>query len=188
MSVFTACDLGVVRVTTDCADTGITVIKVANFTAAVPITGYTLELSTNHQFLHSLNEFIYAFAFGDRVGELTLTGIAFTSRACAAASLGDSPAQDITDEVNQTTIYNYYMQNKFSRNLAPTQIQIGESPIALIGFLTGVRMEVPNPALPIMQWSLRYSVIIDAAVAPTTSTTTPAPPNDGGTVGIDVIG
>jgi hypothetical protein len=166
MSLF-QCDTdgGVVRVPTGCAE--IVVIKVENFAGSlmqeVPVTGYSLELSTNHQFLHTLDEFIYAFAFGDRIGELTLTGVAFTVPVCAGGdgAAGDFNQRNITDEVKQENVYEFYLANKFSRSLRPTKIQIGSADIQLIGFLTGMRMEVPNPQLPIMQWVLRYNVVVD---------------------------
>lgn len=164
MAVFQSvfkCDTtgGIVRVPTDCPE--VVVIQVDSVTSKgsrmeyVPITGYTLELSTNHQFLHTLNDFIYAFAFGDRVGELTLTGIAFTAPACKAEG------GNISNEVKQENVYEFYLAQKFSKTLTPTKIKIGGSDIRLVGFLTGVRMSVPDPQLPIMQWALRFSVIVD---------------------------
>lgn len=171
MSVF-KCDTtgGIVRVQTDCKE--VVVIRVDNVTGAgsrmenVPITGYTLELSTNHQFLHTLDEFIYAFAFGDRVGELTLTGVAFTAPACK------SEGGDISNEVKQENVYEFYLAQKFSKSLTPTKITIGGSAIQLVGFLTGVRMSVPDPQLPIMQWALRFSVIVDATGSATSTAAT----------------
>jgi len=164
MSIF-KCDRtnSVIRVKGECATREVIHIdSFASSTAmrAIPITGYTLELSTNHQFLHSLDEFIYAFAFGDRIGELTVTGIAFTTEACEQAA--GAASRPITDEVKQENVYKYYLANKFSKTLRPSKIKIGENGDneLLLGFLTGVRMEVPNPALPIMQWALRFNVII----------------------------
>jgi hypothetical protein len=175
MSLF-QCDTdgGVVRVSNGCA--AVVVINVENFAGSlmqeVPVTGYSLELSTNHQFLHTLDEFIYAFAFGDRIGELTLTGIAFTVPVCAGGdgASGNAAQRSITDKVKQENVYEFYLANKFSKSLRPTKIQIGGAGIKLIGFLTGMRMEVPNPQLPIMQWALRYNVVVDTTGAASTST------------------
>lgn len=142
------------RVASECSS-GINVIAIDGFNTTIPITGYTLDLSTNHQFLHSLDEFIYAFAFGNRIGELTLTGVVFTTTSC------DRTGKDITYELGQQSIYDWYLSNKFSSNLKPSKIIIGESTVSLIGFLTGLRMQIPDPALPIAQWALRFNVIID---------------------------
>jgi hypothetical protein len=45
--------------------------------------------------------------------------------------------------------------------LAPAKITVGGAATTLLGFLTGLRIEIPNPALPIVQWVLRYNVVID---------------------------
>lgn len=162
MSIFVTCEGGVYKHTpgNECAADNVVVIKVDGFVATVPVTGYALELSTNHQFLHSLDEFIYVFAFGDRVGELTLSGIAFTG--CVSDAAGP-----VTD-ANVDSIYNHYLQNrlgaKAANNMAPTQITLGGATSAkLLGFLTGMRLEVPNPANPIAQWVLRYQVILNSS-------------------------
>lgn len=170
MSIFKSDSTGsVVRVKPDPENVDIVVIKVDSVAGGimkeVPVTGYTLELSTNHQFLHTLDEFIYAFAFGDRIGELTLTGIAFTTSVCEA---NGASSRYITDEVKQENVYEFYLANKFSTSLRPTKIQIGRGGTQLIGFLTGMRMEVPNPQLPIMQWALRFSVVVSKAGVTTT--------------------
>jgi hypothetical protein len=172
MSLF-KCDTegGVVRVKTGCPE--VVVINVENFAGSlmqeVPVTGYSLELSTNHQFLHTLDEFIYAFAFGDRIGELTLTGIAFTVPVCAGGPTerGTAAQRSITNQVKQENVYEFYLANRFSKSLRPTKIQIGGAGVNLIGFLTGMRMDVPNPQLPIVQWALRYNVVVDTTGATT---------------------
>jgi len=153
-SIFSGCENNVMRVASECND-GINVIFIEGFNTAIPVTGYTLDLSTNHQFLHSLDEFIYAFAFGDRIGELTLTGVVFTGKSC------DRNGRNITAQIGQQSIYDWYLSNKFSRNLKPSKILIGQSAVKLIGFLTGLRMQIPDPALPVAQWALRFNVIID---------------------------
>lgn len=150
MSVFDKCDGGVLKVPTSC-DANIAVIKVDDFISTVPLTGFTLELSTNHQFLHSLDEFIYVFAFGDRVGELTMSGLTFVG-GCANSKEG-TPA----------SVYEFYMQKRLAINLRPAKITIGGSNQTLLGFLTGLRMEMPNPSLPVIQWVLRYNVVVDSS-------------------------
>jgi hypothetical protein len=118
----------------------------------VPITGFALELSTNHQFVHSLNELIYVFSFGDRVGELTLSGLCFVGE-CPDASAGKI-----------TTLFSHYLNKRLATNLTPAKITLGDTGSSqLLGFLTGIRLDMPNPEYPIVQWVLRYSVIIDSA-------------------------
>jgi hypothetical protein len=152
MSVFVPCEGGVFRVKAEsntCTSTDrIVAIKVENFSATAPITGFSLDLGTNHQFLHTLDEFIYVYSFGDRLGQLTLSGIGFTECTTQA---GGSPSG----------VFGYYMKNRLARTLTPTTITVAGYGV-LLGFLTGIRMDIPNPAFPIMQWTLQYSVILDA--------------------------
>jgi hypothetical protein len=156
MSVFATCEGGVYRYTPgeECTSSDIVVIKVDGFLTTVPVTGYALELSTNHQFLHSLDEFIYVFAFGDRIGELTLSGITFIGCVGGAGGAADA-----------SSVFDYYRNNRLAAKMAPTQITIGGTTgsAQLLGFLTGMRLEVPNPANPIVQWVLRFTVILNAS-------------------------
>jgi hypothetical protein len=116
-----------------------------------------LEMSTNHQFLHSLDEFIYVYAFGDRVGELIISGIAFTE--CVTTGPG------ATASGHMDSLYAHYLRSRLAKNLTPTKITLGSANTELLGFLTGMRLEVPNPQLPIAQWVLRYQVILNSPVA-----------------------
>lgn len=159
MSIFTPCELGVLRVPNGCADTGYVTISIDTYDLQIPITGFTLDMGTNHQFLHTLDEFIYLYAFGDRIGELTITGVAFVGPVC----------DGLADALGPSRLLEYYKENKVSRPGGPQKTIIQINPVnaafpqLLIGFLTGVRMEMPNPALPIVQWALRYNVVLDKA-------------------------
>lgn len=163
MSIFSSangsgCEGGVLRVDPgkNCGGDTIATIKVENFNLDLPITGYALDLGTNHQFLHSLDNFIYLYAFGDRIGELTLTGIAFTG-----SCISDTAGNPLIDQTSQCNLLSYYADNRVSSSKGPTAVKISLSQCEniLIGFLTGMRLDVPNPALPIVQWVLRYNVI-----------------------------
>lgn len=179
MSIFNQCDgVGVLRVN-DCAPaTTATItpaISVDNFSAAglaVPITGFTLDLGTNHQFLHTLDQFIYLYAFGDRIGELVLSGIAFAG-TCAK----DMGGNRIEKELAPNNVLSYYAQNSVSRadGPEPTFITIGDAGNVILGFLTGVRLDMPNPTMPIVQWALRYSVVLDKDKVPAIVKRTAAP-------------
>jgi len=163
MSVFVPCEGGVYKhvdanCQKGCNSCDIAVITVDDLqTLTVPITGFMLEMSTNHQFLHSLDEFIYVYAFGDRVGELIISGIAFTE--CVTTGPG------ATASGHMDSLYAHYLRSRLAKNLTPTKITLGSANTELLGFLTGMRLEVPNPQLPIAQWVLRYQVILNSPVA-----------------------
>lgn len=154
MSIFEPCEGGIYRIDNKCADeAAIANIRVKGMdTKQVPVTGFVLELSTNHQFLHTLDEFIYVFPFGDRVGELTLTGMAF---------LGGGRC--LPNATGFCGVYGYYMSKRLGKNnYKPIEIQLGGCDPPLLGFLTGLRIETVRPELPMAQWALRFNVIIDS--------------------------
>jgi hypothetical protein len=147
MSIFTECDGGVLKVPYKNCQSTSKIIDITGFNDILPITGFSLDMSTNHQFLHALNEFVYAFAFGDRIGELTVSGICFTTKDCNNAD-------------DMAKLLRYYQTERFAVKADATKITIDGS-IVLVGFLTGARVEIPNPALPVAQWVLRYNVLLD---------------------------
>jgi hypothetical protein len=190
------CEGGVLRVNAGCAAGTIATIAVDPFPLQLPITGYSLDMGTNHQFLHSLDNFIYLYAFGDRIGELTLSGLAFTG-SCVQNNGGG----DISNAMSQCAILSYYNDSRVSNSngTKASLISIGNCSKILRGFLTGMRLDVPDPSAPVVQWALRYHVIllenkipsvtsitrIPAATGPTGSPSNPhaaAPaPSGGGT-------
>lgn len=161
-SIFGPCEGGVFVKNLASCDTSspIVALSVDGFDANIAVTGTALELSTNHQFLHSLDHFIYVYSFGDRVGTFTMSGFTFTGGAkplCGDAT-GTAPS-------TPNDIFDYYMQNRLSpNNLKPAKIQVsGTTQVAanvMTGFLTGFKMESVNPMYQIMQWVLQYQVIV----------------------------
>lgn len=180
MSIFQPCELGVLRVNT-CATGGTVVINIDGFrdssSVMLPITGFTLDLGTNHQFLHTLDEFIYLYAFGDRIGELVLSGVSFAG-TCVSDSV-TANAENLSVKLAPEKILEYYNSNKVSKATGPepTFITIGGDKHVLIGFLTGMRLDMPNPTMPVVQWALRYNVVLNKTNIPPTSART------GGTAG-----
>lgn len=158
-SIFTPCEGGVFAVSSNTCGNSPTdsflVIEDPDFGAMkVPVTGFELDISTSHQFLHTLDKFIYVYAFGDRVGTCTFSGIGFTD--CPTTSGGSTPAG----------VYEYYLNNRLSAGtiagggkLTATNIAMPGGRV-LLGFLTGLKTSMPNPAYPIVQWALQYHVII----------------------------
>jgi hypothetical protein len=171
MSIFSGsdgrgCDGGVLRVGSGCPAPTIATIAVDTFSLQLPITGYSLDMGTNHQFLHSLDNFIYLYSFGDRIGELTLSGLAFTG-SCVQNNGGN----DISSEMGQCAILSYYKEFRVSGSAGKkvSMISLSNCPDILRGFLTGIRLARPEPAEPVVQWALRYHVIFIEDNVPTVS-------------------
>lgn len=111
-----------------------------------PITGFALEQNGNFQFLHTVNDFIYVYSFGDRVGELVVSGIGF-AKTCASAN-----------GAKLCGVLDFYNTNKLS-NVGNLSVQLGDCAPPFFAFLTGMRMELQDPRTLVAQWSLRLSVI-----------------------------
>lgn len=111
-----------------------------------PITGFALEQNGNYQFLHTVNDFIYVYSFGDRIGELTVSGIGF-AKPCDSANSG-----------KLCGVLDFYNENKIA-NVGDLSVQLGDCTPPFFAFLTGMRMELQDPKLLVAQWSLRFSLV-----------------------------
>lgn len=160
-SAFLPCGTGVVRVTEcDNITNGVRVIKVDGAPTPLVITEFALDLHTNHQFLHALDEQIYLFPFGDRIGELVVTGISFSSGYCI------ENGNTIDGKTAIGSPLNWYLKERVSgeNGLKPKKISIGgQDP--MLGFVTGFRMGQQRADLPIVQWVMRFSVVLDKSSA-----------------------
>lgn len=152
-SVFPTCDGRVVRVPINCADESAVVAKITvdNAELGFPVTGFALEFEGNYQFLHTVNQFVYAYIFGDRIGLLTLSGMSFLAPPCG-------PEASKSKDASLCSLFNKYKEKRLKKGKAiPINIH---GCIATTGFLTGMRIELARPELPIVQYVMRFHVIL----------------------------
>jgi hypothetical protein len=115
-------------------------------------TGVEIEMSGNYQFLHTVNNFIYFYAFGDRIGAINVTGIGFVK------SCGESKGELLQ-------LYDYYMDNRAaasgnkSSKLTISSAKGGTKTFR--GFLTGMRMDIKATESmgTVGYWTFRFEVI-----------------------------
>jgi len=146
-------------------------IKTDFDTNNVPIKGIAtdvkLELSGNYQFLHTVNNFVYFYAFGDRVGAVNISGFGLITDCTTSAATATPEAAKFM------SVYDYYKQNRGAKSgNKAAKLTIGSGPggsnIVLTGFLTGINMQVsagPSPS-SLGFWTLRFEVIPDPAGTP----------------------
>lgn len=136
--------------TCDLVRTEFLIISVGNDFDAI-VTGMSLNLAANYQFMHSLDEFIYVYAFGERIGDLALNGIGFVN-ACGS---GDTARMGIL------RLYDYYKKNVSTGNIQPIDITLtsGSTSINLRGVLTAARIDVVEENGIMGYWSLNFKVI-----------------------------
>lgn len=152
--VFTPCS-GVVEVKQDwCGTDAYFTLKVDGQTLKGIATGVEIEMSGNYQFLHTVNNFIYFYAFGDRVGTINVTGIGFVKN-CEGKSAKSELLQ----------LYDYYIQKRAAANgkkSATLTISGTEGGTKTFrGFLTGMRMDIKATETmgTVGYWTFRFEVV-----------------------------
>lgn len=96
----------------------------------------------NYQFLHTLNETIYAYVFGDRIGELRIAGMCF-AHPCDGS---DSGMKQIIDN---------YRANRIAERGGPVGVSFGETDYR--GFLVGMNIDVTDAERNLGQWAFRFN-------------------------------
>jgi len=117
--------------------------NVGNANSRVLITQVARTETTNHQLQHTFGNSIYAYVFGDRVGELKLSGVCL------------SPSCD-TDSDGIAAVQSTYENNKLSAGGAPLVLTLGRN-VTLLGLLTGMSTEMADPETQLMQWAYRFN-------------------------------
>jgi hypothetical protein len=115
------------------------------------VTGMSLSLAANYQFMHSLDDFIYVYAFGDRIGDLSFNGVGFVN-ACG----GDTVRMGIL------RLYEFYKTNSASEGgvkILNITLTSGSTSISLRGVLTAVRIDVVEENGIMGYWSANFKVI-----------------------------
>jgi len=109
------------------------------------VQGITVQTQSNYQFVHTLRGFVYVYVFGERIGDLIISGLSFSGR-CPG---------DTTDGIKE--VMNYYDQQRVSFAGNPTNIRIGRA--GFRGFLVGAKFEIVNPKGRVGQFQLRFNVL-----------------------------
>ena len=79
------------------------------------VTEVGIRQGVNAQFLHTLDDAIYIYVFGDRVGDITISGIAFID-VCGTGVTGSGVKDVMT----------YYSDNKASQRAGPVLVKFGD--------------------------------------------------------------
>lgn len=126
------------------------------------ITRVTVSQQTNHQFLHTLGGDIYIYVFGDRIGQMTISGL-------SAAVDCDNPDDN---QHGFEKIMAWYNQYKLSAYAKPITVAIGNT--TLIGFVAGLNGSVFDHRLFLMQFDLTLMLVPQKSTAAQLPTALPA--------------
>lgn len=122
-------------------DTLPAVVSIAGFKSAhVAITGVGFGQDANAQFVHSLARKIYIYAFGERMGNIEVSGVAFY-RPCGGA-----------DASSIVSVLRYYVQNSVSVKNTPTSVSLAGANIA--GFVRGIRTTFSDPSRGVIGFTI----------------------------------
>lgn len=104
------------------------------------VTQVGVEMAGNFQFVHCINDQIFVYVFGDRISELTVSGVTF-SHPCVG-----EPGSDL--------VFEDYDKYKISKTGQPAVVAIGAARFQ--SFLTGMSFSLTDPELQLGQFSYRF--------------------------------
>lgn len=107
------------------------------------VTRVTVSQQVNVQFLHSLGSLIYVYVFGDRMGQVSLSGLSFACECPDGTELGAEK------------MLLWYKLNRASKRADPVRVTIGKTVIE--GFVTGFTSDVVDPTMRLVQWGVNLA-------------------------------
>lgn len=111
------------------------------------ITGVGVALQGNYQFLHTLGNDVYIYAFGDRVGSVTISGLSMAA---------DCNSQDTSHGAEMAL--EWYNENRLASRREPIRVTIGLQTV-IEGFLVGTSGDIVDPASRLFRFSYQLAVI-----------------------------
>lgn len=105
------------------------------------VTRLTVAQSVNVQFLHALGSLIHIYVFGDRIGEISLSGLAFS---CDCENQAPAVGADL--------MIAWYKLNRASSRRAPVKVAVGRQ--VFEGAVVAMNEDVIDPSLSLVQWNV----------------------------------
>lgn len=109
------------------------------------ITRLTVSHQANVQFLHTLGSAIYIYVFGDRIGQMSLSGLSFNS-VCEGA-----------EELGVEAMMGWYRDNRVSKRGAPVRVMIGNT--AVEGFVVSSSEDTVDAETGLVQWGVNMMAL-----------------------------
>lgn len=115
------------------------------------ITQSAMTASVNLQLQHAVDETIWAYIFGDRIGELKVSGVCFAN-GCSVGPAGQ------VDGVSQ--LLRAYAAHRASAAGRTILVHLGTN--VLRALLVGASIEITDPENELAQWGFRFMVLTGA--------------------------
>jgi hypothetical protein len=107
------------------------------------ITRATFAHQVNFQVSHSLGNDVYVYVFGDRIGQVTISGLSLAAD-CEAGSNNSHGAE---------LAYAWYQDNRLAARQAPVRVTVGVRTV-IEGFVIGLGQDVVSPDSLLMSFAL----------------------------------
>ena len=111
------------------------------------ITRVTVAAKGNYQFLHTLGGQVFIYVFGDRIGQLSVTGIAF-----------DSTCGDPAGTLGIEHVLNYFSKNRVANRRTPLKLTIGAT-TTLQAYLLDILADVVDTKTRVWQFTLVMALV-----------------------------
>jgi hypothetical protein len=114
------------------------------------ITQLSIRRGANVQYVHTLQDLIYVYSFGERIGSITAAGISFVGMCDGGGKTGIEYVLD------------WYEQNRIGGgNAGPLRLLIGGAGGSgtFKGFLDALEVDVAKPDLRLANFGLKFSTL-----------------------------
>lgn len=118
------------------------------------ITQMSVRRGANAQFVHTLQDLIYVYSFGERIGSITVAGLSFVDMCSDGASAGGRTGIEY--------VLDWYEQNRLGGGgVDPLRLLIGGAggSGAFKGYLIGLEVDVAKPDLRLANFALQFRTL-----------------------------
>lgn len=118
-------------------------------TKKILVTGVAVSEHGNMQFLHTLDDSVYAYIFGDRIGSVRISGLCFPNASC------DTVTGNTSDGFQD--IITLYRANRAAAKGLPIKVSVANQ--VYFAFLNGMQLTSEDPARGIGQWTYDFMTL-----------------------------
>ena len=130
------------------------------------VTHVGISAGGNYQFLHTLKEYIYVYVFGERIGDVAISGLLFSEACTASAGVSSALAPvNAAEPSGIEQLCDFYNRNRIAVRGQPMRIIIGTSGFASFqAFLVGHKSEISDPQQQLGQFTLFFKNLTPEAL------------------------
>lgn len=128
------------------------------FSSAAIIQRITGNLQTNTRFTHALDNSVYVYSFGDRIGQVTVSGVALESDCTQANANLESPLTQggLLTGLDQVVLF--YKLNRVSLFNRPVIVIVGTVTV-LRGYLIGLNFGTQSTESKMTAWTMQVAAL-----------------------------